>query len=200
MFINMNMRNQQGISTFWGVSIILMEAVAVFFVFYFLYFFWIENPTPTEYIAVIRPFNRTAVQLPVSAETSTWLKYQNVTFGFSLQYPADYKISEDEIIYGDNTGHIFSLTRQGQETFWLRIFPAQADESITEAYKRLTNVNPSTYQLFPRKIGGVEAIAYRVAPGRKPQDHLVFIGNRYFFEAPLDNNTAPILSTFKFIQ
>ena len=196
----MNVKNQQGVSTFWGVSIILIEAAAVFFVFYFLYFFWIENPLPTEYISVVGPFDRSAVKLPISVQTSGWLKYQNVTFGFSLQYPADYKISEDEIVYGNNAGHIFGLSRQGQETFWLRIFSSQNDDSIAAAYERLTGINPSTYQSFSRKIGGIEAMAYRIAPGNKPQDHLVFIGNKYFFEAPLDNNTAPILSTFKFIQ
>ncbi len=196
----MKARNQQGISTFWGVSIILIEAVMVFFVFYFLYFFWIENPLPTEYIAVVAPFDRRAVKLPISVQTNGWLKYQNVTFGFSIQYPADYKIFEDEIIYGNNAGHIFGLSRQGQEIFWLRIFSYQADDSIATAYKRLTGINPSIYQSFSRKIGKIEAVAYRVNPGNPLQDHLVFMGNNYFFEAPLDNNTAPILSTFKFIQ
>jgi hypothetical protein len=198
----MNRNNQQGITTFWGISIIFMEVVVVLFVFYILYFFWIENPTPTDDIVIVKLFRRPTVSISsIQQPPSDWSTYQNVTFSFALRYPSSYKIKEGEIDYNAAKGHVFSLLKDGQEKFWLRIFPCQpSDKTIAAAYQRLTNIDPTVYQAYPQRVSGGEAIVYRLAPGAKPRDHVFFMSSDYFFEAPLDTLSAQILGTFIFIK
>jgi len=196
----MNIKEQRGVSTFWGISFILMEVTVVVFVFYILYFFWIENPTPTANIYIIKTFKGGTVTIPKDVETTGWLVYSNSSYGFSLKYPTDYKISEDEIVYGLYEGRVFSLSQQDQENFSLRFFPAEGNESVKSAFERLTTINPSVRQSFQEEVGGREAIVYRRAPGQTPSDYIYFIGNGYVFESAFDEFSAQILATFKFID
>ena len=196
----MNYPDQKGISTFWGISIILMEVTIVVFVFYILYFFWIENPTPTSNILIMRAFKDRALTIPKAVDTTGWLTYTTSTYGFSLKYPTGYKILEDEIVYGSYEGKVFSLNEQGQESFSLRFFPVEGDESVSSAFERLTTINPSILQSFEEKVGGQAAIVYRRAPDQTPRDYIYFIGNGYVFESAFDVLAAQIFSTFKFID
>jgi hypothetical protein len=200
MHMTMNLKNQQGITTFWGISVILMECVVVLFVFYILYFFWIENPTPTDTIIFIRPFSHHSVVMPTSVETTGWQIHQDVTYGFSFLYPSSYTTTEDEIDYNGQKGHIVSLLNQDKEVFWLRIFPRQGEESIAQAFRRLIGINPATYQSYDLKLSGIEATAYRIAPNTAVQDNVYFFGNNYFFESPFNTIGASILFTFTLIK
>ncbi|MFZ6035788.1 MAG: hypothetical protein ACOYUK_01475 [Patescibacteria group bacterium] len=196
----MSFFEERGISTFWGISIILMEVVVVFFVFYILYFFWIENPTPTDNILIIRSFRNSIVRIPETVDTTGWLQYQSDETGISFQYPSSDVVSEDTIVYGDAEGRIVELI-SGQDTvFALKAFPLAPDEQsdevdVAKVFKRLTGVTPNIYQSYTEKIDGMTATVYRQVPGNPPQDHIYFYNQRYFFETIFSSTTAPILAT-----
>lgn len=196
----MNFHNQKGVSTFWGISIILIEAIIVFFIFYILYFFWIENPTPTSNILIMKAFKEKTLTIPKAVDTTSWLTYSSSLYGLSLKYPAGYSISEDEIAYGQYEGSIISLTEQNQESFSLRFFSLRGDETIAIALERLTSVDPSIYQHFSEEVADKEAIVYRRAPNQTPRDYIYFIGNNYLFESAFDELSVQILATFQFID
>lgn len=197
----MHPKDQRGVTTFWGISVILMEVVVVLFVFYILYFFWIENPTPTDDIVIVKLFRRSGVSIQPQAGPVEWQTYQNITYSIALRYPAGYTVKEGPIDYNAVAGHVFSLMSGDREQFWLRIFPRlPSDDDIATAYQRLTNINPSVYQTYKQRVSGGEAIAYRVAPGQAPQDHVYFMSSDYFFEAPMDAQSAQILGTLLFIK
>jgi len=196
----MDFKNQKGVTTFWGISIILIEAVVVFFVFMILYFFWIENPTPTSRIFFIRAFSKKTIEIPKSVNTDGWILYSTSKYGFSLQYPEGYKISEDVIEYGTYDGLEFNLKKDDAATFSMRIFSLEQSEIVTTTFLRLTGVNPLIYQNFVEEVGGSEAIVLRMAPGQPSSDFIYFTGNNYFFESGFDELSAQILSTFKFID
>ena len=80
-------KDKQGITTFWGISIILIEAVVVFFIFYILYFFWIENPTPTSNILIVRAVSRNVVKIPIKVDTADWLTFEDKTNSFEFKSP-----------------------------------------------------------------------------------------------------------------
>lgn len=190
--------DQQGatrIRTFWGISIILIECTIVIFVFYFLYFFWIENPTPTSNILIVRALSKKSVTIPASVDTTGWLIYSNSDYGFSIKYSSDYKIINDEISYGDNQGELINFEKENGIQFYLRIFESLPGESLNQAYERLTGVSTNTYQLFPQTIDDQEAIVFRLIPGDKTGDKIFFISNGYFFEAPFTNTTVNLLAT-----
>lgn len=193
-------KNQNGVTTFWAISIILIEVFVVVFVFYFLYYFWIENPIPTEEIRIVGLVRHHPTKVPNNPDTTGWQTYENVTYGFSFSYPAGYQVTDEQIDYGTATGYIFSLSENENEVFWLRVFPRVEDETVAAAYKRLTNIEPSIYQSYRQEIGEVEAVIYRVAPKQPDQDHVYFTPNKYFFEAPLNALTAPIISTIRFTK
>lgn len=193
-------RDQKGITTFWGISIILMESVVVLFVFYILYFFWIENPTPTSNILIVKVFNDQSLSIPKDVDTTGWQIYKNESYGFTLMYPAGYSVSGDEILYNDYQGSLVSLDQAGAPNFSLRLFPIQDNESISLAYERLSNIDASIYQSFNIKIDGTEAVVYRMAPGEEDKDTAYFISNDYLFEVAYNADTVPILSTFKFME
>jgi len=195
----MKLKNQQGITTFWGIFIILMESVIVVFIFYILYFFWIENPTPTSNILIIRTFTKKAVTIPKSVDTADWLKYINNSYGFSIQYPSDYQATEDEIIYGDYDGKIISLTKGDIDDFSVRIFKIKEEESVADSFERLTGVSPSIYQSFSEKVDDHDAIVYRQEPGDAAGDRIYFMGNNYLFESAFDQFSIQILATFEFL-
>ncbi len=194
----MGMKNQQGITTFWGISIILMVCVVVVFVFYFLYFFWIENPTPTSEITIVRAVRHQSVSIPSSVDTTGWLVYENSSFPMSFKYPATYKVNEDEVIYGTTSGTMISLMEGTVERFNLRIFPAKTEEAVPAAFQRITGIDPSSYQSFMEKIDGTEAVIYRQKAGTLNNDRIYFINGKYFYEAPYNASTVSVLSTFKF--
>ena len=195
----MKLKNQQGITTFWGISIILMESVVVLFIFYILYFFWIENPTPTSNILIIRTFTKKGVTIPKSVDTADWLKYINNSYNFSIQYPADYQIAEGEITYGNYDGKIISLTKGDVDNFSVRIFKVREEESVADTFERLTGVSSSIYQSFSEKVDDHRAIVYRQKPGDASGDRIYFMGNNYLFESAFDQFSIQILATFKFI-
>lgn len=195
----MELKNQKGITTFWGISIILMESVIVLFIFYILYFFWIENPTPTSNILIIRAFTKKAVTIPKSVDTADWLKYINSSYGFSIQYPADYQVAEDEIIYGNYDGKIISLTKGDIDDFSVRIFKVKEEESVADSFERLTGVSPAIYQSFSEKVDDHEAVVYRQQPGEASGDRIYFVGNNYLFESAFDQFSIQILATFRFL-
>jgi len=192
--------NKGKITTFWGVSIIIMEAVVVFFIFYILYFFWIENPTPTDNILIVRAVTKRGLVIPNSVNTADWYKYNNNDFGFSFQYPSDYTVAEDEISYGNNEGKVLDLTQDESAKFSLRIFNAQADETVPDAYQRITSVNPSVYQMYTEEVDDQKAVIYRKKTGEATADQIYFIGNNKFFEMNFNKMTSKILSTFQFTK
>lgn len=190
--------NQQGVTkirTFWGISIILIECTIVIFVFYFLYFFWIENPTPTSNILIVRAITKRSVVIPETVDTTGWLIYSNSDYGFSIKYPSDYKINEEEIFYGDNSGQLINFQMANNPQFYLRIFESLPKETINEAYKRLTGILPTTYQSFSQTVDDKEAMVFRIIPGDVTGDKIFFIGNGYFFEAPFTSSTVNLLAT-----
>ncbi len=190
--------NQQGatrIRTFWGISIILIECTIVIFVFYFLYFFWIENPTPTSNILIVRAITKKSVVIPTIVDTTGWLIYSNSDYGFSIKYPSDYTISNDEIYYGENQGKIINFEMDNNSQFNLTIFGSLPDETLAEAYERLTGILPTTYQSFPQVVDDKDAMVYRLVPGDITGDKIFFIGNGYFFEAPFTSDTVNLLAT-----
>jgi len=190
--------NQQGITkirTFWGISIILIECTIVIFVFYFLYFFWIENPTPTSNILVVRAISKQSVTVPTTVDTSDWLIYSNSDYGFSIKYPSDYEVTDDDIYYGDNQGMLINFNMVNIPQFYLRIFESISDETLDQAYERLTGISPSAYQFFTEKIDDTDAVVYRIIPGDKSGDKIFFIANGYFFEAPFTSTTVDMLAT-----
>lgn len=195
----MSFKNQQGVTTFWGISIILIESVVVFFIFYILYFFWIENPTPTSNILIIRAFAKRAVVIPKSVDTADWLEYINNSYNFSIQYPADYQVTEDEIIYGNYDGKIISLTKENTNDFSMRIFKVKEEEAVADSFERLTGVSPSIYQSFSEKVNGHQAVVYRQKPGDSSGDQIYFVGNNYLFESAFDEFSIQILATFRFL-
>jgi len=196
----MNTKDQKGISTFWGISIILIEAVVVFFVFFVLYFFWIENPTPTSRIFLVRALGKKEVSIPKQVDTAEWLTYSSNAYRFSLRYPFGYNFADDEIIYGSYPGREFSLSREGASGFSLRFFPVETEETVAEAFQRLSGVDPSIFQSFNEKVAGSEAIVYRRDLGQTPSDYIYFIGSGYLFESPFDEFSAQILVNFIFID
>ena len=186
------------VRTFWGISILLIEAVVVFFVFYFLYFFWIENPTPTSNIFIVKAFQKKSIEIPESVNTNGWQEYSDGRYGYSFMYPAGYTTAQDEIAYGDSPGKLIMLQRDGGEYFSLRIFDAAEKETIPEVFQRLTNINPSIYQFYSETVDSEKAVVYRQRPGESSGDMIYFIANDYFFEAPFNTFSTEILSTFKF--
>ncbi len=193
------MRNSRiRVRTFWGVSIILIEAVVVIFVFYILYFFWIENPTPTSNILIVKAFQKQSVQIPESVNTHGWQEYLDGQYGYSFMYPAGYIPVQDEIAYGDNSGELIMLQRDGEENFSLRIFQSPGDETVPEAFQRLTNIDPVIYQSYSETVDSQKATIYRQKPGESSGDMIYFKANEYFFEASFNTFSAEILSTFKF--
>ena len=195
----MDMKNQRGITTFWGISIILMVVTVVLFVFYILYFFWIENPVPTSEIILVRAVRHQSVSIPSSVDTTGWLKLDDATNQISFQYPATQVIHTDEITYGTTSGTMISLLQDTTEQFNLRIFPATADETVADAFQRITGIDPSAYQSFAEKLGGEAAVIYRQKAGTLNNDRIYFIHAGYFFEAPYSAATVDILSTFKLL-
>jgi len=194
----MKLRNQQGITTFWGISIIIIESIVVFFIFYILYFFWIENPMPTSKILIIRAFSKKEITIPKQVETTGWFKYSSQVYGFTFQYPEGYQIAEDTITYGDSSGQMIDLEKDGDSFFSLRIFKIQAEETMAEAFERLTGVNPTIYQSFTEKVDNREAIVYRQQPGEAAGDHIYFINDNYLYESAFDAFSSQILATFQF--
>lgn len=201
----MTLRNQKGITTFWGISIILMEAVVVFFVFYILYFFWIENPTPTSDILIIRTFNkRNVVDIPVSVDATGWLAYGSSVSNFSLRYPGDLTLTEDDIVYGTSEGNLIEFQRAGATVFSVRVFPLTEEEKndsdtlIPDVFTRIISFDPSVYQSYMRQVDDVEAVVYRQVPGDSSQDFIYFMSADNFFEANFNQTAANILSTFQF--
>jgi len=192
----MKIRDQRGVTTFWGISIILMVVTVVVFVFYILYFFWIENPVPTSQILIVRAVQHKAVSIPSNAAAADWLTYENPAYHVSFQYPDQYQVSEDDIYYDTNAGHLITLRDGTAEQFNLRIFAVGSDEDIASALKRLTNIDPSIYQSFTEKVGGQEAVIYRQKPGTPDNDQIYFIHEGYLFQATYNVNTVKILSTF----
>ncbi|MDP2684128.1 MAG: hypothetical protein Q8P20_03655 [bacterium] len=190
--------NQQGVTkirTFWGISILLIESVIVIFVFYFLYFFWIENPTPTSNILIVSALSKKSVTIPDSVDTNGWLIYSNSDYGFSIKYPGGYVIVDDEIFYGENQGKLINFKQANNIQFNLSIFGSIPEEKINEAYERITGISPDAYQFFPQKIDDQDAIVYRLMPGEKSGDKIYFIANGYFFEAPFNTITVNLLAT-----
>lgn len=192
----MKLKDQRGITTFWGISIILMEVVVVIFVFYILYYFWIENPVPTSEITLIRAVRHQAVSIPHDVAQTDWLTYENPTYAVSFRYPDTYTLSEDDIYYDTNAGHLITLREGTAERFSLRIFAAGTDESITDTLKRLTHIDPSIYQSFNEKVGGQAATIYRQKPGTADNDQIYFLHHGYLFQAPFNAVTVDVLSTF----
>jgi len=198
MFKHMMNINQQGttkIRTFWGISIILIECTIVIFVFYFLYFFWIENPTPTSNILIVRAISKKSVSIPSEVNADGWLIYSNSDYGLSIKHPSDYKIKQDDIYYGDEQGILINFEKDNNPEFYFRIFESGANENIAEAYQRLTGISPAAYQSFVQEVGGKEAVVYRVIPGEISGDQIFFIANGYFFEAPFNQGTVNMLAT-----
>ncbi len=192
------MQNRK-ISTFWGISIIIIESVIVFFIFYILYFFWIENPTPTDNILIVRALSNRGLVIPANVNTADWLTYNNEDYNFSFKYPASYDLTNDEIAYGENEGELINLNDTDTTDFYVRVFPIQPEETISSAYLRLTGVNPEAYQFFTEKISGAEAVVYRKLPGDPIGDEIYFISGQYLYEAPFNKNSVNFLSTFKFL-
>ncbi|MDD5040317.1 MAG: hypothetical protein PHY34_04170 [Patescibacteria group bacterium] len=197
----MSIRNQAGVTTFWGISIILMEVVIVFFVFYILYFFWLENPTPTSNILIVRVFQRgEVVKIPSTVNSAAWSQYEQPGF-FTVQYPAEYSVSEDSITYGSTTGSMVVFTRQdNMEAFSIRYFGINEDEEIGEAYERLTGIHPGIYQSYTEKVDTADAIIYRLQAGTASNDHIFFLGKGNLFEVPFTTTTAEVLTTFRFVK
>ena len=195
----MSIKDQRGITTFWGISIILMEAVVVFFVFYTLYFFWIENPTPTSNILIMKVFKPgSSIDIPDEVDTDGWLSYQNNSYNFSLKYPTGYDISEDSLMYGEYEGKSISFNKPSEDSFGIRIFKVMEEEKIADTYERLTGVDPSIYQHVVMEVAGIEAAMYRTAPGDLVQDKIYFVNDGSLFEVSYHDFAAQILSTFKF--
>lgn len=194
----MKLKNQQGITTFWGISIILIESVIVFFIFYILYFFWIENPTPTSNILIVRAVTKRGITIPKTVNSASWLKYTNSNHGISLKYPIGYVVSDDSIAYGDYEGKVINFEKDGAGDFSIRFFTVADEESIDEAFERLTGVNPSIYQSFTEEVDDHDAVVYRQQPGETTGDRIYFIGNSNFFELEFNETTAQILTTFQF--
>ncbi len=198
MFIK-NMITKRKITTFWGISILLIESVIVVFVFYFLYFFWIENPTPTDNILIVRALSNRGVVLPKNVDTANWLTYNNNDYNFSFKYPSTHDLTNDEIAYGENEGEIINLNEADTTDFYIHVFPIQPKEVISEVYLRLTGVDPEAYQFFSEKISGVDAIVYRKLPGDPVGDEIYFINDGYLYEAPFNKDSVNFLATFKFL-
>jgi hypothetical protein len=200
----MSFFSQRGISTFWGISIILMEAVVVFFVFYILYFFWIENPTPTSNILIIRAFRGNVISIPASVDTTGWNTYTSVTDDITFKYPAAFGQVVDDIAYGTYEGTVVDLSDSNKApVFTLKAFSLLPEErgngaSIGEVFTRLTELNPNIYQSYTEEIGSQPAIVYRQIPGDTPQDYIYFMNGTHFFESVFDRTAASILSTVEF--
>ncbi|MFH1207871.1 MAG: hypothetical protein V1668_04755 [Patescibacteria group bacterium] len=192
-------KDQRGITTFWGISIILMVVTVVVFVFYILYFFWIENPVPTSEIFIIRAVKHQSVSIPSSVNATGWQAFENGSYRISFKYPGTLTVHEDEITYGTTAGNMLSLLQDTVEEFNLRIFPVKADETVAIAFERITGIDPSAYQSFTEKLGGEEAAVYRQQPGTSQNDRIYFIHAGYIFEAPYNASTVNILSTFKLL-
>lgn len=194
---------RRSISTFWGISILLMESVVVVFVFYILYFFWIENPTPTSNILIVRTVRGNVLTIPKQVDTTGWIPYTSNDDNFSLMYPADYQMNKDVIIYGEYTGNVFELSKDGTQIFSLRIFPLVGeeigqDDVLAEVFTRLTSINPEIFQAYDEDVAEVKATVYRQVPGDPPQDFIYFLSSSSFFETVFDNVSADILATFQF--
>lgn len=199
----MNIFNRRGVSTFWGISIILMEVVIVFFVFYILYYFWIENPTPTSNILIVRTFRGGVVNIPNSVETSGWTQETVAKPAVTFKYPGSLTMTEDGITYGTFDGRIVELHDGDTLVFSLRVFPLQTGEQggevdLAKVFQRLVGISPSVFQSYPEKVGGHTALVYRQKPGSASGDRIYFSGEGYFFEAGFDQQSANILSTFTF--
>lgn len=195
----MDIKNQRGLTTFWGISIILMVSLVIIFVFYILYFFWIENPVPTSEITIVRAVRHQSVSIPSKVDTTGWLTFENSGYGVRFQFPVTLAPSEDDIIYGSTSGRIVSLRDATGEQFSLRVFMAKADETIPTAFQRITGIDPSAYQSFNEEVGDEEAIIYRQKAGTLNNDRIYFIHGKYFYEVPFSTSTVNILSTFKFL-
>lgn len=172
----------------------------MFFVFYVLYFFWIENPTPTSNILLVRVFRDDAINIPEQVDTTGWLQYTNSSLGFSMQYPAGYRVTEEQIVYGEYEGKLLDFQQTGAQTLSLRAFPAVDNETIAQAYERLTGVSPDVYQSFTEEVADTDALVYRLTPGINTNDSIYFIGNSYLFEMPYNQTAAKVLATFNFIE
>jgi len=196
----MKFSNQKGLTTFWGISIVLIEAVIVFFIFYILYFFWIENPTPTSNILIVRAVTKEGVAIPNSIDTATWTQYVDEENGFNLQFPLAYQKKSEKITYGTNEGDMITLEEEGGSYFQITIFSVEEDEEIDEAYERLTSIKPTIYQSFEEEVDNHDAIVYRQSPGEAKGDRIFFIGNNKLFETKFNKFNARILATFTFKQ
>ncbi len=192
--------NQKGISTFWGISLVVIEAMVVFFVFYLLYFFWIENPTPTSNILIVRAFQKeSTLEIPTSVNTEGWQYYIDEERGFSFRYPDGYTSATDEIVYNTYAGSMVSLRKENRDAFSLRFFSVNGEEDVDQAFERITGIRPVVFQSFQEEVSDTKAVVYRQAPGEPVKDRIYFIANGYFFESAFDELSTLILATFKFL-
>jgi len=192
--------NQAGITTFWGISLILMMSIVVFFIFYVLYFFWIENPLPTSNILLIRTFAKQTLTVPDQLDTAGWIQYSDNSIGYNLKYPDNWVLANDQISYGAYDGKVFSLSNNNQEAFAMNIFNLEVGEDWVAAFRRLTGVDSTVYQSYQMEIKLANGIVLRLRTGRASSDRLYFTGNGYLFEVPLDQTAVNILSTFYFTE
>ncbi|MFH0804892.1 MAG: hypothetical protein V1916_01710 [Patescibacteria group bacterium] len=194
----LNRPDQRGVTTFWGISIILMEAVVVFFVFYILYFFRIENPTPTSNIAIVRMVARRALSVPQTVDTAGWLTYSNNSAGVQFHYPPDYRYAADEIQYNATPGTLLTFQNSTADKFELRYFLMSGTMPVSQAFQFVTSIDPSVYQQYGQTVGGQQASVFRQRAGVNSGDFIYFVANSYLFEVPFNTFNASILSTFKF--
>jgi len=112
-------------------------------------------------------------------------------------------MNKDVIIYGEYTGNVFELSKDGTQIFSLRIFPLVGeeigqDDVLAEVFTRLTSINPEIFQAYDEDVAEVKATVYRQVPGDPPQDFIYFLSSSSFFETVFDNVSADILATFQF--
>ncbi|MBI5037238.1 MAG: hypothetical protein HZC01_00810 [Candidatus Kerfeldbacteria bacterium] len=197
----MNFFAQRGISTFWGISIILMEVTIVLFVFYILYFFWIENPTPTSNILIIKTFRSNVVRIPESVDTSGWQQYTSDELSIAFKYPDDYTLFEDSIAYGVYEGTLIELrAADAADSLSFKAFPLTPGEiedetPVGKIYQRLTGVSPNIYQSYTEKVADEIATVYRQTSGDPNEDNLFFINANNLFEIEFNEASAQILAT-----
>ena len=201
----MSLYYRRSISTFWGISILLMESVVVVFVFYILYFFWIENPTPTSNILIVRTVRGNVLTIPKQVDTTGWIPYTSSDDHFSLMYPSDYQMNKDVIVYGEYPGSVFELSKDGTQVFSLRIFPLVEeelgkDDVLADVFTRLTSIDPDIFQAYEEDVADSKATVYRQIPGETPQDYIYFLSSNRFFESVFDDVSAKILATLQFIE
>ena len=200
-------RRQKGISTIMGIIIIVAVAVILFGGVFAYQYFVTKSQTPN--------IETTG---PALSEVKGWKTYTNTQYGFSIQYPTDWQVSEKVpgVVPPKNGAYfsIFSNKRDSYDfslykiTFSVEPTTLNNNELLTQTLKDLES-NPNIknrWQVSETNLLNVKnaVITTDIENTKCPMVDIETVNNNYLFKfdpiCNINTDQTNILKTFKFIK